>query len=77
MDADGMSNRGAFYGYRTAWVSDDPVAYAASQANIRPHPPEWQHELSDAMPETRLNSEGPITRRRARTVLTTHRHTKI
>uniref|UniRef100_A0A8C6TNU4 Patched 1 n=1 Tax=Neogobius melanostomus TaxID=47308 RepID=A0A8C6TNU4_9GOBI len=39
VDADGIITPGAFYIYLTAWVSNDPVAYAASQANIRPHPP--------------------------------------
>uniref|UniRef100_A0A8C7ZH48 Patched 1 n=1 Tax=Oryzias sinensis TaxID=183150 RepID=A0A8C7ZH48_9TELE len=34
---------------------NDPVAYAASQANIRPHPPEWLHDHTDSMPETRLS----------------------
>ncbi|KAM8866171.1 protein patched homolog 1 [Synchiropus picturatus] len=55
VDADGIINPGAFYIYLTAWVSNDPVAYAASQANIRPHPPEWIHDRTDSMPETRLS----------------------
>ncbi|XP_062240828.1 protein patched homolog 1 [Platichthys flesus] len=55
VDADGIINPGAFYIYLTAWVSNDPVAYAASQANIRPHPPEWPHDRTDSMPETRLS----------------------
>uniref|UniRef100_A0A671TMG3 Patched 1 n=1 Tax=Sparus aurata TaxID=8175 RepID=A0A671TMG3_SPAAU len=50
VDADGIINPGAFYIYLTAWVSNDPVAYAASQANIRPHPPEWLHDLPAAEP---------------------------
>ncbi|XP_030049507.1 protein patched homolog 1 isoform X1 [Microcaecilia unicolor] len=53
VDADGIINPNAFYIYLTAWVSNDPVAYAASQANIRPHPPEWVHDKADYMPETR------------------------
>lgn len=57
VDADGIINPGAFYIYLTAWVSNDPVAYAASQANIRPHPPEWFHDRTDSMPETRLSSK--------------------
>lgn len=57
VDADGIINPNAFYIYLTAWVSNDPVAYAASQANIRPHPPEWLHDRTDSMPETRLSSE--------------------
>lgn len=54
VDADGIINPKAFYIYLTAWVSNDPVAYAASQANIRPHRPEWVHDKADYMPETRL-----------------------
>ncbi|XP_020749913.1 protein patched homolog 1 isoform X2 [Odocoileus virginianus] len=54
VDADGIINPSAFYIYLTAWVSNDPVAYAASQANIRPHRPEWVHDKADYMPETRL-----------------------
>uniref|UniRef100_A0A3Q1K233 SSD domain-containing protein n=1 Tax=Anabas testudineus TaxID=64144 RepID=A0A3Q1K233_ANATE len=55
VDADGIINPGAFYIYLTAWVSNDPVAYSASLANIRPHPPEWLHDRTDSMPETRLS----------------------
>uniref|UniRef100_A0A3Q3R0V2 SSD domain-containing protein n=1 Tax=Monopterus albus TaxID=43700 RepID=A0A3Q3R0V2_MONAL len=55
VDADGIINPRAFHIYLTAWVSNDPVAYAASQANIRPHPPEWLHDRTDSMPETRLS----------------------
>ncbi|XP_040844670.1 protein patched homolog 1 isoform X2 [Ochotona curzoniae] len=54
VDANGIINPSAFYIYLTAWVSNDPVAYAASQANIRPHRPEWVHDKADYMPETRL-----------------------
>ncbi|XP_003761358.3 protein patched homolog 1 isoform X1 [Sarcophilus harrisii] len=54
VDADGIINPKAFYIYLTAWVSNDPVAYAASQANIRPHRPEWVHDKADYMPDTRL-----------------------
>ncbi|NP_001315171.1 protein patched homolog 1-like [Cynoglossus semilaevis] len=55
VDADGIINPGAFYIYLTAWVSNDPVAYAASQANIRPQLPEWIHDRTDSMPETSLS----------------------
>ncbi|GCB64590.1 protein patched homolog 1 isoform X1 [Scyliorhinus torazame] len=54
VNADGIINPNAFYIYLTAWVSNDPVAYAASQANIRPHPPEWVHDKADDRPETAL-----------------------
>lgn len=62
VDADGIINPGAFYIYLTAWVSNDPMAYAASQANIRPHPPEWLHDRTDSMPETRLSSKSTCPR---------------
>ncbi|XP_070598891.1 protein patched homolog 1 isoform X2 [Erythrolamprus reginae] len=52
VDADGIINPKAFYMYLTAWVSNDPVAYAASQANIRPHRPEWVHDKADYIPVT-------------------------
>ncbi|KAM9393764.1 protein patched homolog 1 isoform 2-T2 [Pholidichthys leucotaenia] len=55
VDADGVINPGAFYSYLTAWVSNDPVAYAASQANIRPHPPEWIHDPTDSVHETHFS----------------------
>ncbi|XP_050973424.1 protein patched homolog 1 [Labeo rohita] len=51
----GIINPNAFYIYLTAWVSNDPVAYAASQASIRPHPPEWLHDRTDSIPVSRLN----------------------
>ncbi|XP_043915260.1 protein patched homolog 1 [Protopterus annectens] len=54
VDADGVINPSAFFIYLTAWVSNDPVAYAASQANFRPHPQEWLHDKADDMPEIRL-----------------------
>ncbi|XP_051525361.1 protein patched homolog 1-like isoform X2 [Myxocyprinus asiaticus] len=55
VDADGIINPNPFYIYLSAWVSNDPVAYAASQANIRPHPPEWLHDRSDSIAVSRLN----------------------
>lgn len=59
VDADGIINPNCFYIYLSAWVSNDPVAYAASQANIRPHPPEWLHDRTDSLPNTRLSSKDP------------------
>ncbi|KAJ8285202.1 hypothetical protein GJAV_G00023480 [Gymnothorax javanicus] len=53
--ADGIINPSAFSIYLTAWASNDPVAYAASQANIRPPPPEWLHDPTDSIQETRLS----------------------
>lgn len=57
VDADGIINPEAFYIYLTAWVSNDPVAYAASQANIRPHPPEWIHDRTDSVSISKLTSQ--------------------
>ncbi|XP_060787912.1 protein patched homolog 1 isoform X2 [Neoarius graeffei] len=54
VDADGIINPEAFYIYLTAWVSNDPVAYAASQANIRPHPPEWIYDRTDSVSISKL-----------------------
>ncbi|XP_035377863.1 protein patched homolog 1 isoform X2 [Electrophorus electricus] len=54
VDANGIINPSAFYVYLTAWVSNDPVAYAASQASIRPHPPEWIHDPTDSISIGRL-----------------------
>ncbi|XP_061116702.1 protein patched homolog 1 isoform X1 [Conger conger] len=55
VDANGIISPGPFYVYLTAWVSNDPVAYAASQANIQPHPPVWLHDPTDSMQDTRLS----------------------
>ncbi|KAM9329094.1 protein patched homolog 1 [Gastrophryne carolinensis] len=61
VDADGIIQPNAFYIYLTAWVTNDPVAYAASQANIRPHPTEWVYDREDYMPETRtIRAAEPI-----------------
>ncbi|KAI7797728.1 protein patched homolog 1 [Triplophysa rosa] len=55
VNSEGIINPNAFYIYLSAWVSNDPVAYAASQANIRPHPPEWLQDRTDSNPVSRLN----------------------
>ncbi|XP_056628539.1 protein patched homolog 1 isoform X2 [Triplophysa dalaica] len=55
VNSEGIINPNAFYIYLSAWVSNDPVAYAASQANIRPHPPEWLHDRTDSNPVSRHN----------------------
>nr|BBF90244.1 patched protein [Eptatretus burgeri] len=41
LDEHGIIDPDRFYIYLTAWASNDPVAYAASQGNLRPEPPEW------------------------------------
>ncbi|KAI1290439.1 Protein patched [Halotydeus destructor] len=43
----GIINAKAFYNYLTAWVSNDAIAYSASQANFRPVPKEWTHVARD------------------------------
>ena len=40
-----------FYIYLTVWVSNDPLGYAASQANFYPHPREWIHDKYDTTGE--------------------------
>ncbi|KAG5322403.1 PTC protein, partial [Pseudoatta argentina] len=49
IDGDGIINSRAFYNYLSAWVSNDALAYGASQANLRPEPRQWiyinDHEL--------------------------------
>ena len=42
VDSEGIINPSAFYYYLTAWVSNDALAYAATQADLRPFPhSEW------------------------------------
>lgn len=52
VDADGIINPNLFYVYLTAWVSNDPVAYAASQASFRPGPSEWIYDKADQSRKT-------------------------
>uniref|UniRef100_A0A8C5FJI4 SSD domain-containing protein n=1 Tax=Gadus morhua TaxID=8049 RepID=A0A8C5FJI4_GADMO len=40
-----------FYIYLLAWVSNDPLGYAASQANFYPKPREWMHDKFDTTEE--------------------------
>ncbi|XP_072918995.1 protein patched homolog 1 [Hemitrygon akajei] len=51
VDEDGIINPDIFYIYLTVWVSNDPLGYAASQANFNPHPPEWIHDRYDTTGE--------------------------
>uniref|UniRef100_A0A4W6E0Z0 Patched 2 n=1 Tax=Lates calcarifer TaxID=8187 RepID=A0A4W6E0Z0_LATCA len=46
VDAEGLIPPEVFYIYLTVWVSNDPLGYAASQANFYPHPREWIHDKS-------------------------------
>ncbi|KAK8750191.1 hypothetical protein OTU49_015292, partial [Cherax quadricarinatus] len=47
VDAEGIINPKAFYNYLTAWVSNDALAYSASQADLRPEPRHWSHDRYD------------------------------
>ncbi|XP_054162571.1 protein patched-like [Oppia nitens] len=47
VDDMGMINPKAFYNYLTAWVSNDALAYSASQASFRPEPRQWIHVAQD------------------------------
>lgn len=47
VDENGIINVDTFYNLLTAWVSNDILAYGASQANIRPEPRRWLHIASD------------------------------
>lgn len=47
VDEDGLIPPEVFYIYLTVWVSNDPLGYAASQANFYPHPREWIHDKYD------------------------------
>ncbi|XP_033861066.3 protein patched homolog 1 isoform X1 [Acipenser ruthenus] len=51
VDEEGLINPDTFYIYLTVWVSNDPLGYAASQANFDPHPPEWIHDKYDTTGE--------------------------
>lgn len=47
VDDIGIINEETFYNLLTAWVSNDILAYGASQANIRPEPRRWIHVAND------------------------------
>ncbi|XP_023228642.1 protein patched-like [Centruroides sculpturatus] len=47
VDSEGIINPKAFYNYLTAWVSNDVLAYSASQANFKPEPRQWIHVAQD------------------------------
>ena len=40
-------NPKAFYNLLSAWVSNDAIAYVASQADLQPLPREWYHSIYD------------------------------
>ncbi|XP_061192639.1 protein patched homolog 1-like [Saccostrea echinata] len=47
VDSEGIISPDAFYNYLTAWVSNDAMAYASSQANFHPEPKIWLHDAKD------------------------------
>lgn len=47
VNSNGIINKAAFYNYLTAWVSNDPMAYSAAQANFHPLPKLWYHDPID------------------------------
>ncbi|ROT81126.1 putative hedgehog receptor patched [Penaeus vannamei] len=47
VDSEGIINPKAFYNYLTAWKSNDALAYGASQADLRPEPRHWFHDVHD------------------------------
>uniref|UniRef100_A0A6I8QS43 Patched 2 n=1 Tax=Xenopus tropicalis TaxID=8364 RepID=A0A6I8QS43_XENTR len=61
VDEKGLIPQDAFYIYLTVWVSNDPLGYAASQANFYPQPPEWIHDRYDTTGENlRIPAAEPI-----------------
>ncbi|XP_046661166.1 protein patched isoform X1 [Homalodisca vitripennis] len=58
VDNDGIINPKAFYNYLSAWVTNDALAYGASQANLRPEPKEWYHVPSDF--ELKIPKSAPL-----------------
>nr|XP_033771760.1 protein patched homolog 2 isoform X1 [Geotrypetes seraphini] len=61
VDTNGTINPDMFYVYLTAWSSNDPLGYAASQANFYPQPPEWIHDKYETTGEhLRIPAAQPI-----------------
>lgn len=61
VDSEGLIQPEVFYIYLTVWVSNDPLGYAASQANFYPHPREWIHDKYDTTGENlRIPAAEPL-----------------
>ena len=58
VDGDGIINPKAFYNYLTAWVTNDALAYSASQTSLRPEPRQWYHNAADV--ELKIPKSPPI-----------------
>lgn len=59
VNENGIINEETFYNLLTAWVSNDILAYGASQANIRPEPRRWTHVANDF--DLQIVKSSPIT----------------
>uniref|UniRef100_A0A8B9CJH1 Patched 2 n=1 Tax=Anser brachyrhynchus TaxID=132585 RepID=A0A8B9CJH1_9AVES len=51
VDENGIIPPDTFYICLTVWASNDPLGFAASQANFYPPPPEWIHDKYDTTGE--------------------------
>ncbi|KAL7985141.1 hypothetical protein Chor_003711 [Crotalus horridus] len=61
VDENGIIPPDIFYICLTVWVSNDPLGFAASQANFYPPPPEWIHDRYDATGENlRIPAAQPL-----------------
>ncbi|KAK8775125.1 hypothetical protein V5799_031529 [Amblyomma americanum] len=58
VDDEGLVNPKGFYNYLSAWASNDALAYAASEANLRPEPRQWVHSRQDV--ELRVPKSAPL-----------------
>jgi len=58
VDYDGVINPRAFYVYLTAWAWNDPLAYGATAANLKPEPRNWIHTPEDK--ELKIPKSAPI-----------------
>ncbi len=58
VDGDGIIQPKAFYNYLTAWVSNDALAYSASQSSLRPEPRLWYHNAADV--ELKIPKSPPL-----------------
>ncbi|UYV80467.1 PTCH1 [Cordylochernes scorpioides] len=58
VDKSGIINPKAFYNYLTAWVSNDALAFSASQASLQPEPRRWIHIPQDV--ELKIPKSQPL-----------------
>ncbi|XP_064927625.1 protein patched homolog 2 isoform X2 [Columba livia] len=61
VDENGIIPPDTFYICLTVWASNDPLGFAASQANFYPPPPEWIHDKYDTTGENlRIPAAQPL-----------------